>query len=249
MVAVTFLSVVLFHLWGLTMGRENIFLAALFFIAPVLGSCGGGVENKPVSAQNRWDLADGTVSVYSFVDYSGDTSGSVNPGNARKWVFLAGGCFWGTEKYLALIPGVIKTEVGYANGRTAFPSYEDVCYRNTGHAETVLVEYDSTRLELSNLLDLFYSVIDPTSLNRQGNDVGTQYRTGIYYIEEADRKTIDASISRLSERTPRPVVVEVTPLQNYYAAEEYHQKYLEKNPGGYCHISNDKFEEVSGLKW
>ena len=168
---------------------------------------------------------------------------------ASKWIFLAGGCFWGVEKYLALVPGVIKTEVGYANGRTEYPSYEDVCYRNTGHAETVLVEYNSDKLELSSLLDLFYKVIDPTSLNRQGNDVGTQYRTGIYYVDEADLNIIDASISQLGERTTRPVVVEVKPLENYYAAEEYHQKYLEKNPGGYCHISNDKFVEVSGLKW
>ncbi|MDR1858645.1 MAG: peptide-methionine (S)-S-oxide reductase MsrA [Treponema sp.] len=156
---------------------------------------------------------------------------------ARKRIFLAGGCFWGVEKYLSLIPGVVKTEVGYANGRTEFPTYKDVCYRNSGHAETVLVEYDSDKLELSYLLDLFYKVIDPTSLNRQGNDKGVQYRTGIYYVDETDRHVIDASISRLGERTPAPVVIEVKPLENYYAAEEYHQKYLEKNPGGYCHIN------------
>jgi len=226
------------------LGKENAFLTLLFFLAPILSACGGGTGKGPLPAPNRWDLAGGTV--YSFYDYPG---GAGDPGIATKWVFLAGGCFWGTEKYLALIPGVVKTEVGYANGRTEFPTYEDVCYRNTGHAETVLVEYDSDKLELSSLLDLFYNVIDPTSLNRQGNDAGTQYRTGIYYIDEADRKTIDASISLLGARTPRPVVVEVKQLENYYAAEEYHQKYLEKNPGGYCHISNDKFEEVSGLKW
>ena len=230
------------------MSKENVFLALLFSLMPILGSCGGASESGPASA-HRWDLADGTVSVYSFANYSGGAAGGGNVESAKKWVFLAGGCFWGTEKYLAMIPGVIVTEVGYANGRTEFPSYEDVCYRNTGHAETVLVEYDSDKLKLSTLLDLFYNVIDPTSLNRQGNDVGTQYRTGIYYIDEADRKTIDASISRLSGTTPRPVVIEVKPLENYYAAEEYHQKYLEKNPGGYCHISNDKFEEVSGLRW
>ena len=227
------------------MTKENAFLAFLFFFAPIIGSCGGGMESGSAPALNRWDLADGTISVNSLLDYSGGGDTKI----ARKWVFLAGGCFWGTEKYLALIPGVVQTEVGYANGRTEFPTYEDVCYRNTGHAETVLVEYDSEKLELSSLLDLFYKVIDPTSLNRQGNDVGAQYRTGIYYIDETDRKTIDMSIFRLSERTPRPVVIEVKPLENYYAAEEYHQKYLEKNPGGYCHIGNDKFEEVSGLRW
>ena len=228
------------------MTKENVLLAIVFSLTPVMGACGGGTESGPVPAQNRWNLADRTISVYSFSDCPG---GAGDVKIDRKWIFLAGGCFWGTEKYLSLIPGVIKTEVGYANGRTKFPTYEDVCYRNTGHAETVLVEYDSGRLELSSLLDLFYEVIDPTSLNRQGNDVGAQYRTGIYYIDNTDRNTIDASITRLGGRTSRPVVIEVKQLENYYAAEEYHQKYLEKNPGGYCHISNDKFEEVSGLKW
>ena len=229
------------------MGTKSVFLVVLFSLVPVLGSCGGGTEKAAAPVQNRWDMADGTVPVYSFLaDYSATAQGQ-DPGISRKWVFLAGGCFWGVEKYLDLIPGVLRTEVGYANGRTEFPSYEDVCYRNSGHAETVLVEYDSNKIELSYLLDLFYKVIDPTSLNRQGNDVGTQYRTGIYYIDETDRSIIDASISELSGRTRRPVVIEVKPLVNYYAAEEYHQKYLEKNPGGYCHISNDKFLEVARL--
>ena len=207
----------------------------------VLNSCADSQDKPP---------ADGGVSVFSLSGYPGNDAVENNgTGIAGKWIFLAGGCFWGVEKYLSLIPGVIKTEVGYANGRTGFPTYEDVCYRNTGHAETVLVEYNSDKLELSYLLDLFYKVIDPTSLNRQGNDVGTQYRTGIYYVDESDRNIINASISQLGERISRPVVIEVKPLENYYAAEEYHQKYLEKNPGGYCHISNDKFAEVSGLKW
>jgi len=225
----------------LTLYKKNDSLVIVFSLLFILSSCADNQEKPP---------ADAPGSVFSL---SGYPNSSALEGNstetASKWIFLAGGCFWGVEKYLALIPGVIKTEVGYANGRTEHPSYEDVCYRNTGHAETVLVVYNSDKLELSSLLDLFYKVIDPTSLNRQGNDVGTQYRTGIYYVDEADLNIIDASISQLGERTTRPVVVEVKPLENYYAAEEYHQKYLEKNPGGYCHISNDKFVEVSGLKW
>jgi methionine-S-sulfoxide reductase len=224
-----------------TLYKKNDSLVIVFSLLFILSSCTDSQERPPATA------------VGSVFSLSGYPNSSVMEGNgteiAGKWVFLAGGCFWGVEKYLALIPGVIKTEVGYANGRTEYPSYEDVCFRNTGHAETVLVEYNSDKLELSSLLDLFYKVIDPTSLNRQGNDVGTQYRTGIYYVDEADLNIIDASISQLGERTTRPVVVEVKPLENYYAAEEYHQKYLEKNPGGYCHISNDKFVEVSGLKW
>ena len=223
------------------MYKKNDSLVIVFSLLFILSSCTESQERPP---------ADAPGSVFSLSGYPNSNAVEGNSTEtASKWIFLAGGCFWGVEKYLALIPGVLKTEVGYANGRTEYPSYEDVCYRNTGHAETVLVEYNSDKLELSFLLDLFYKVIDPTSLNRQGNDVGTQYRTGIYYVDEADLNIIDASISSLSERTTRPVVVEVKPLENYYAAEDYHQKYLEKNPGGYCHISNDKFAEVSGLKW
>ena len=232
------------------MGKESAFLALLFSLAPIFGACSGKTENAAAPAQRRWDLADKSITVYALSNYpDGSAARGGGPGIARKWIFLAGGCFWGTDKYLSLVPGVLSTEVGYANGRTEFPTYQDVCYNNSGHAETVLVEYDSDKLELSSLLDLYYNVINPMSLNRQGNDVGTQYRTGIYYIDEADRPIIDASISQLSERMPRPVVIEVKLLENYYAAEEYHQKYLEKNPGGYCHISNDKFEEVSRLRW
>ncbi|MCL2067657.1 MAG: peptide-methionine (S)-S-oxide reductase MsrA [Treponema sp.] len=158
-----------------------------------------------------------------------------------KTIYLAGGCFWGVEKYLSLIPGVESTSVGYANGRTENPTYEDVCYKNTGHAEAVKVEYDQSEINLIFLLELFYDVIDPTSLNRQGFDSGTQYRTGIYYTDEADREIILNSISLLQKNCKKPVVIEVKELENYYAAEEYHQKYLDKNPGGYCHIGAAKF--------
>jgi len=158
-----------------------------------------------------------------------------------KRIYLAGGCFWGVEKYFSLISGVVKTEVGYANGNTAFPSYEDVRYKNSGHAETALVEYDNECVTLSALLEMFFDIIDPTSLNRQGADEGIQYRTGIYYCGEADRETAEASVDALRKRITGTVVVEVKPLDNYYPAEEEHQKYLEKNPTGYCHIGQDKF--------
>jgi methionine-S-sulfoxide reductase len=161
-----------------------------------------------------------------------------------KQIYLAGGCFWGVEKYIAIIPGVIKTEAGYANGRTANPSYEDVCRRDTGHAETVKADYDPVRLELSRLLDLFYGAIDPTSVNRQGHNIGTQYRTGVYYTDEGDQPVILASIASLGTKYDKPIAVEVLPLENYYTAEEYHQKYLDKNPGGYCHIGPDIFERL-----
>ena len=161
-----------------------------------------------------------------------------------KIIYLAGGCFWGAEKYLALIQGVASTAVGYANGRTANPTYEEVCHRDTGHVETVKVEYDSSKISLTFLLELFYDAIDPTSLNRQGADVGTQYRSGIYYVDEADRDIILGSVMLLQESYDKPVMIEVQPLENFYPAEEYHQKYLDKTPGGYCHIGGAKFEKV-----
>lgn len=161
-----------------------------------------------------------------------------------KTVYLAGGCFWGMEQYVSLIPGVCSTEVGYANGRTEHPSYEQVCRENTGHAETVKIEYDQTRISLGFLLKQFFKVIDPTSLNRQGGDVGTQYRTGIYYADAQDRPVIEQALADLQARTEAPVVVEALPLENFYSAEEYHQAYLDKNPGGYCHIGPRNFEEA-----
>ena len=165
-----------------------------------------------------------------------------------KTIYLAGGCFWGTEKYLSALEGVVTTEVGYANGRTENPSYEDVCYKNTGHAETVKVEYDANVLPLKDLLILFYEVIDPISVNRQGNDVGTQYRTGIYYIDETDLPIIKESLKELKREYPVPLAIEVEPLSNYYPAEEYHQKYLDKNPGGYCHIGEAEFANAKVLQ-
>ena len=159
-----------------------------------------------------------------------------------KTIYLAGGCFWGTEKYLALIPGVLATEVGYANGRTENPTYEDVCRNDSGHAETVKVDYDPERISLTFLLDRFYEVVDPLSLNRQGGDVGTQYRTGIYFTDPADEDVVRGSIALLQESHERPVAIEVGPLAQFFQAEEYHRKYLDKNPAGYCHIGRNKFE-------
>lgn len=156
-------------------------------------------------------------------------------------IYLAGGCFWGMEKYIASIRGVLATEAGYANGKTERPTYEDVCRKNTGHAETVRVEYDPAALTLDFLLALYFDAIDPTSLNRQGGDAGTQYRTGIYYTDGADRPAIERAVADLQKRYDRPVVIEVAPLANFYPAEEYHQKYLDKNPEGYCHIPRAKF--------
>ena len=157
-------------------------------------------------------------------------------------IYFAGGCFWGTEHFFKQVRGVTATEVGYANGNTENPSYKDVCTGNTGFAEAVKVNYDPTVIDLKLLIDLFFKTIDPTTLNRQGNDIGTQYRTGIYYTNTADIPVIEERLADLKKQYNADIVVELEPLENYYDAETYHQKYLDKNPGGYCHIGPDLFE-------
>jgi methionine-S-sulfoxide reductase len=150
-------------------------------------------------------------------------------------IFLAGGCFWGLQKYFDQFDGVVRTEVGYANGPDRAPSYEDVC-SDSGHAETVMVEYDESRMPLEKLLDSYFLVIDPLSVNRQGHDEGIQYRTGIYWTDESQAEVIRKVYEREEAKAGAKLAVAVEPLRNFFSAEEYHQKYLEKNPGGYCHI-------------
>ena len=157
----------------------------------------------------------------------------------KKEIYLAGGCFWGIESYLSSLSGVTKTLVGYASGFTTNPSYEEVCTGYTGHVETVKVLYDPEIISLEDLLKKFYKVIDPTTMNRQAGDVGTQYRTGIYFIDDRDLTVIKPTIKELQMEYDKPIVIEVLPLRIFYPAEDYHQKYLEKNPDGYCHISKE----------
>lgn len=152
-------------------------------------------------------------------------------------IYLAGGCFWGVEGYFKRIEGVKDTTCGYANGKTANPSYEDVCRHNTGHAETVRVLFDTDVISLEDLLIYYFRIIDPVSVNKQGNDVGTQYRTGIYYTDESLLPVIKAAVEREQRKYNEKIAVEVLPLENFYSAEEYHQNYLDKNPNGYCHIN------------
>ncbi len=161
----------------------------------------------------------------------------INPNKAFSELWLAGGCFWGVEAYIKNVPGVIYTEVGYANGQTENPTYEEVCRQDTGHAETVYIKYNPHRISLTTLLDYFFSIIDPTALNRQGHDVGNQYRTGIYYKNPADRNTIEAFINNKQKEYSKKIVTQVLPLENFFKAEDYHQAYLDKNPNGYCHIN------------
>lgn len=152
-------------------------------------------------------------------------------------IYLAGGCFWGVEGYFKRIEGVKDTTCGYANGRTENPSYEDVCRHDTGHAETVKVDFDDEVISFEDLLIYYFRIIDPVSVNKQGNDVGTQYRTGIYYTDESQLPVIKAAIEREQRKYNEKIAVEVLPIENFYTAEEYHQDYLDKNPNGYCHIN------------
>lgn len=153
-----------------------------------------------------------------------------------KDIYLAGGCFWGAEAYLERIYGVVYAEVGYANGNKPNPTYEEVCTKTTEFAETVYIKYDSKKINLEQLIDAFFKIIDPTSFNKQGVDTGSQYRTGIYSTDESDLQVARDKITELSPNYEKPILVEVKPLENYYRGEEYHQKYLEKNPDGYCHV-------------
>lgn len=155
-------------------------------------------------------------------------------------IYLAGGCFWGLQKYLDQFDGIIETQVGYANGPDFAPSYEQVC-ADSGHAETVRVVYDETVLPLEGLLERYFTVIDPLSVNRQGHDTGIQYRTGVYYTDEAQLPAIRREFDRQQEKAGAPLAVTVEPLKNFFPAEEYHQKYLDKNPNGYCHIPRSFF--------
>ncbi len=153
----------------------------------------------------------------------------------KKQIYLAGGCFWGVEAYFKKIPGVLSTDVGYANGESEDTNYHEI--PQTGHAETVFIEYNSNEVSLEELLSHLFRVIEPTSVNRQGNDIGTQYRTGIYYKDIEDAEVAKKFIEYKQEDFDEKIAVEVLPLKNYITAEEYHQDYLDKNPNGYCHIN------------
>lgn len=153
-----------------------------------------------------------------------------------KTIYVAGGCFWGVSHYYDQLKGVIKSTVGYANGMTKNPTYQEVCSQTTNHAETVKVEYDETIISLENIVDHLMRMIDPTSLNKQANDIGTQYRSGIYSSDLEEVKTIAELVASYQPNYRKPIVVEVKELSSFYEAEEYHQKYLVKNIHGYCHI-------------
>lgn len=161
-----------------------------------------------------------------------------------KKIYLAGGCFWGVEEYMQRIYGVYDAVSGYANGKVNNPTYKTVSSGKSGYAETVEVTYDSKKIKLEDLLNHYFKIIDPTSLNKQGNDRGSQYRTGIYYVDDSDKEVIDKVMNFQAKKYSEKIVVENMKLKNFTVAEDYHQDYLKKNPNGYCHIDLSKASEV-----
>ena len=176
-----------------------------------------------------------------FVEHEVDGILEIKEG---KDIYLAGGCFWGTEHYFKQIEGVVETSVGFANGHTANPTYKEVYTDTTGYVETVHVKYNPDVVSLEFLLQMFFKAIDPTSFNKQGHDEGTRYRTGIYYTNAEDLPVIEKVFSEVQKEYQLPLAVEKLPLENYYSAEEYHQDYLDKNPTGYCHLPQSLFDFV-----
>ena len=159
----------------------------------------------------------------------------------QKKIYFAGGCFWGVEEYFSRIEGVVSTQAGYANGKTPKTSYYELS--KTHHAEAVEVTYDTKQINLAQLIDYFFAIIDPFSLNRQGNDIGVQYRTGIYFVDTSDLQIIKQAYLSIQKQYDKKIAVEIKPLENFVQAEEYHQRYLKKHPNGYCHINLDKIEK------
>lgn len=214
------------------------FAGFVILLLLLLSGCG----SSSVSESSSADSGQATKTSTSKFPDNPNTDLEFDTDNLKD-IYLAGGCFWGVEAYMARVYGVYDVTSGYANGNTENPTYEEVIRENTGHAETVHVRYDPERVDLEGLLDHYFLIIDPTLLNQQGNDRGEQYRTGIYYENEDDLAVIDKVVTAQEDRYDDPIVTEVELLDNYYLAEEYHQDYLEKNPDGYCHVEFDTLED------
>ena len=199
------------------MKKNRLVLLLLLVAAMILSSC------APLAIPTEGDNGDGAVTL--LPDFS----------NSRyREIYLAGGCFWGVEAYFDRIHGVVYTNVGYANGESETTDYYSI--EETGHAETIYLVYDPEILELERILTYFYGIIEPTSINRQGNDVGIQYRTGIYYVNDEDLETINRVTEMEQEDHSKPIATEIEKLENYVLGEDYHQDYLYKNPNGHCHV-------------
>lgn len=209
---------------------KNKFIILILALAILFVSCvGSPTENQEKIAGTKTE--------------SKDTKEDINPDDLST-IYFAGGCFWGLEAYMEKLYGVYDAVSGYTNGKTADPTYKEVSTGDTGHAETVKVTYDPNKISLDKLIRYLLMVIDPTSVDKQGNDIGSQYRTGIYYVDENDRQVIEDRLEKEQDKYDKKIVVEVKKLDNFYEAEDYHQDYLAKNPGGYCHIDLFKADQV-----
>lgn len=176
---------------------------------------------------------DKTLTNDDTTEFTVNDNNTVDSGKLKE-IYLAGGCFWGLEAYMQKIKGVEDAVSGYANGKTDNPSYKDL--HTSGHVETVKVVYNPDMVSLEELLEYYLRVVDPVSVNKQGNDTGTQYRTGVYYTNEEDKTIIEKILAAEQTKYDKPIAIEVLPLAQFFDAEDYHQDYLAKNPGGYCHI-------------
>lgn len=161
----------------------------------------------------------------------------------QETVIFAGGCFWGLEEYFRQIPGVIKTRVGYTGGTTPSPSYAEVCSQRTGHAEALEIVFDPTQVTDTILLKHFFRIHDPTTVNKQGNDIGDQYRSAVFYTTLQQKKNTEKMIAALNKKFKKKIVTQVQTAKTFYSAEDYHQQYLQKNPNGYCHINMKLLKE------
>lgn len=209
--------------------KKTILVAMLAALLLFAAACGQGAGQAAMAKDT--EMAEESVDTVK-----------INTDNLKD-IYFAGGCFWGVEEYFSQIPGVYDVTSGYANGNTENPSYEEVC-SGSGHAETVHVQYDPGVVSLETLTKQLFKIINPVSKNRQGNDSGSQYRTGVYYTDEADRAVIQEVFDAEQEKYDEEIATELLPLEAFYLAEDYHQDYLKKNPGGYCHIDFSSLSDV-----
>lgn len=225
--------------------RQSLFIITLLIIGLLLSACGqrdAGIQKSQIPAsqqhhtQNSYTLNEDVENVNEHLDYSSSD---------LETIYLAGGCFWGVEAFTEKLYGVKEVQSGYANGTTKNPTYEDVIHGDDGFVEAVEVTYDPERIELKTLIDDLFLVIDPTSQNKQGNDVGEQYRSGIYTEDAQILPEIKTIVDKQQTYYEDPLAIETTILQNFYVAEDEHQNYLAKNPDGYCHIDLTVTDELA----
>lgn len=216
--------------------NRNVITAIILSVFVVAFLAGCGIINETpevITEQANTEMKDQESNIVAVL----------NEGESIQTIYFAGGCFWGVEAYFSQIDGVLDAVSGYANGNTEKPSYEDVITHKTGYTETVEVTYDETVVSLEKLIGYYLKVVDPVSLNKQGNDQGDNYRSGIYYTRETDQVVIATVLDLEQKKYTKDIVVENLPLRSFYVAEDYHQDYLEKNPNGYCHIDLEVYQE------